>query len=104
MAAPSVLPLPIWPLPLFCHYQYGRSLCFAITNMAALILLSLFSHCQYGRFVSHVTEPMTGSGYSEHACEAITSVYYWVGSERINAVSNGQVRGDSYSEGCMGQT
>lgn len=23
---------------------------------------------------------------------------------RINAVSNGQVRGDSYSEGCMGQT
>lgn len=25
-------------------------------------------------------------------------------SFRINAVSNGQVRGDSYSEGCMGQT
>lgn len=24
--------------------------------------------------------------------------------DRINAVSNGQVRGDSYSEGCMGQT
>lgn len=23
---------------------------------------------------------------------------------RINAVSNGQVRGDSYSEGCLGQT
>lgn len=23
---------------------------------------------------------------------------------RINAVSNGQVRGDSYSEGCIGQT
>ncbi|XP_017711624.1 PREDICTED: transmembrane protein 50A [Rhinopithecus bieti] len=25
-------------------------------------------------------------------------------SYRINAVSNGQVRGDSYSEGCLGQT
>ncbi|XP_063143524.1 transmembrane protein 50A isoform X2 [Rattus norvegicus] len=25
-------------------------------------------------------------------------------SSRINAVSNGQVRGDSYSEGCLGQT
>uniref|UniRef100_M3YWH6 Uncharacterized protein n=1 Tax=Mustela putorius furo TaxID=9669 RepID=M3YWH6_MUSPF len=31
----------------------------------------------------------------------ILALFY---SYRINAVSNGQVRGDSYSEGCLGQT
>ncbi|KAL4624151.1 transmembrane protein 50A [Arapaima gigas] len=35
-----------------------------------------------------------------HACGVIATVAFLM----INAVSNGQVRGDSYSEGCMGQT
>lgn len=35
------------------------------------------------------------------AGKALTSCF---SSHRINAVSNGQVRGDSYSEGCLGQT
>eukprot|EP00079_Xenopus_tropicalis_P032769 XP_017946540.1 PREDICTED: transmembrane protein 50A isoform X2 [Xenopus tropicalis] len=38
--------------------------------------------------------------HSYHACGVIATVAFLM----INAVSNGQVRGDSYSEGCMGQT
>lgn len=34
----------------------------------------------------------------------ITNLWVFVSPYRINAVSNGQVRGDSYSEGCLGQT
>ncbi|XP_025134501.1 transmembrane protein 50A isoform X1 [Bubalus kerabau] len=38
--------------------------------------------------------------HSYHACGVIATVAFLM----INAVSNGQVRGDSYSEGCLGQT
>uniref|UniRef100_A0A8C9WLQ8 Transmembrane protein 50A n=1 Tax=Scleropages formosus TaxID=113540 RepID=A0A8C9WLQ8_SCLFO len=38
--------------------------------------------------------------HAYHACGVIATVAFLM----INAVSNGQVRGDSYSEGCMGQT
>ncbi|XP_005993971.1 transmembrane protein 50A [Latimeria chalumnae] len=38
--------------------------------------------------------------HSYHACGVIATIAFLM----INAVSNGQVRGDSYSEGCMGQT
>lgn len=36
--------------------------------------------------------------------DLFVSIFPLFDSFRINAVSNGQVRGDSYSEGCMGQT
>uniref|UniRef100_A0A3B3S2Y9 Transmembrane protein 50A n=1 Tax=Paramormyrops kingsleyae TaxID=1676925 RepID=A0A3B3S2Y9_9TELE len=38
--------------------------------------------------------------HTYHVCGVIATVAFLM----INAVSNGQVRGDSYSEGCMGQT
>ncbi|OBS63571.1 hypothetical protein A6R68_07831 [Neotoma lepida] len=38
--------------------------------------------------------------HSYHACGVIATIAFLM----INAVSNGQVRGDSYSEGCLGQT
>ncbi|KAM4656979.1 transmembrane protein 50A isoform 1-T1 [Amazona ochrocephala] len=38
--------------------------------------------------------------HSYHACGVIATLAFLM----INAVSNGQVRGDSYSEGCLGQT
>lgn len=38
--------------------------------------------------------------HAYHTCGVIATVAFLM----INAVSNGQVRGDSYSEGCMGQT
>ncbi|KAJ8287431.1 hypothetical protein COCON_G00000900 [Conger conger] len=38
--------------------------------------------------------------HAYHACGVIATVAFLM----INAVSNGQVRGDSYSEGCLGQT
>ncbi|XP_078537387.1 transmembrane protein 50A [Lissotriton helveticus] len=38
--------------------------------------------------------------HSYHACGVIATVAFLM----INAVSNGQVRGESYSEGCLGQT
>ncbi|XP_023849608.2 transmembrane protein 50A [Salvelinus sp. IW2-2015] len=38
--------------------------------------------------------------HAYHACGVIATVAFLM----INAVSNGQVRGDSYSEGCIGQT
>ncbi|XP_066494789.1 transmembrane protein 50A [Tiliqua scincoides] len=38
--------------------------------------------------------------HSYHVCGVIATVAFLM----INAVSNGQVRGDSYSEGCLGQT
>ncbi|MEE6484922.1 hypothetical protein FKM82_014104 [Ascaphus truei] len=37
--------------------------------------------------------------HSYHACGVIATVAFLM----INAVSNGQVRGDGYSEGCIGQ-
>ncbi|KAG9468412.1 transmembrane protein 50A [Eleutherodactylus coqui] len=42
----------------------------------------------------------TELNHAYHACGVIATVAFLM----INAVSNGQVRGDSYSEGCMGQT
>uniref|UniRef100_A0A9J8CDL0 Transmembrane protein 50A n=3 Tax=Cyprinus carpio TaxID=7962 RepID=A0A9J8CDL0_CYPCA len=38
--------------------------------------------------------------HAYHTCGVIATIAFLM----INAVSNGQVRGDSYSEGCMGQT
>uniref|UniRef100_A0A8D3DIB0 Transmembrane protein 50A n=1 Tax=Scophthalmus maximus TaxID=52904 RepID=A0A8D3DIB0_SCOMX len=38
--------------------------------------------------------------HAYHTCGVIATVAFLM----INAVSNGQVRGDSYSEGCIGQT
>ncbi|KAK1148011.1 transmembrane protein 50A-like [Acipenser oxyrinchus oxyrinchus] len=38
--------------------------------------------------------------HSYHACGVIATVAFLM----INAVSNGQVRGESYSDGCLGQT
>ncbi|KAG8013559.1 Transmembrane protein 50A [Nibea albiflora] len=38
--------------------------------------------------------------HAYHTCGVIATLAFLM----INAVSNGQVRGDSYSEGCMGQT
>ena len=38
--------------------------------------------------------------HSYHTCGVIATIAFLM----INAVSNGQVRGDSYSEGCLGQT
>ncbi|XP_072465470.1 transmembrane protein 50A isoform X2 [Notamacropus eugenii] len=38
--------------------------------------------------------------HSYHACGVIATLAFLM----INAVSNGQVHGDSYSEGCLGQT
>ncbi|XP_043916026.1 transmembrane protein 50A isoform X2 [Protopterus annectens] len=38
--------------------------------------------------------------HSYHACGVVATVAFLM----INAVSNGQVRGESYSEGCLGQT
>uniref|UniRef100_A0A8D0GH67 Transmembrane protein 50A n=1 Tax=Sphenodon punctatus TaxID=8508 RepID=A0A8D0GH67_SPHPU len=38
--------------------------------------------------------------HSYHACGVIATIAFLM----INAVSSGQVRGDSYSEGCLGQT
>lgn len=38
--------------------------------------------------------------HAYHTCGVIATVAFLM----INAVSNGQVRGDSYSDGCMGQT
>nr|XP_026694166.1 transmembrane protein 50B-like [Ciona intestinalis] len=38
--------------------------------------------------------------HAVHACGAIASLAFFM----VNAVSNGQVRGDSYSEGCLGTT
>lgn len=35
-----------------------------------------------------------------HTCGAIATVAFFL----INSVSNGQIRGDSYSTGCLGQT
>ncbi|XP_055025296.1 transmembrane protein 50A [Paramisgurnus dabryanus] len=38
--------------------------------------------------------------HAYHTCGVIATIAFLM----INAVSNGQVRGDSYSEGCLGQT
>ncbi|XP_054651821.1 transmembrane protein 50A isoform X4 [Dunckerocampus dactyliophorus] len=38
--------------------------------------------------------------HAYHTCGVIATLAFLM----INAVSNGQVRGDSYSDGCMGQT
>uniref|UniRef100_A0A8C5MI66 Transmembrane protein 50A n=1 Tax=Leptobrachium leishanense TaxID=445787 RepID=A0A8C5MI66_9ANUR len=47
-----------------------------------------------------VKYPLTEDlNHSYHTCGVIATVAFLM----INAVSNGQVRGDSYSEGCMGQ-
>nr|XP_048681961.1 transmembrane protein 50A isoform X1 [Caretta caretta] len=43
---------------------------------------------------------MEDFNHSYHACGVIATIAFLM----INAVSNGQVRGDSYSEGCLGQT
>ncbi|XP_011833288.1 PREDICTED: transmembrane protein 50A isoform X2 [Mandrillus leucophaeus] len=43
---------------------------------------------------------MKDFNHSYHACGVIATIAFLM----INAVSNGQVRGDSYSEGCLGQT
>ncbi|XP_026638077.1 transmembrane protein 50A [Microtus ochrogaster] len=43
---------------------------------------------------------MDDFNHSYHACGVIATIAFLM----INAVSNGQVRGDSYSEGCLGQT
>jgi len=38
--------------------------------------------------------------HAVHACGVVASLAFFM----VNAVSNGQVRGDTYSEGCLGQT
>jgi len=38
--------------------------------------------------------------HAVHACGVVASLAFFM----VNAVSNGQVRGDGYSEGCLGQT
>ncbi|XP_041462449.1 transmembrane protein 50A-like [Lytechinus variegatus] len=38
--------------------------------------------------------------HAYHACGVVSTIAFFM----INAVSSGQVRGDSYNEGCMGQT
>ncbi|XP_032834213.1 transmembrane protein 50A-like [Petromyzon marinus] len=38
--------------------------------------------------------------HAYHTCGVISTIAFLM----INAVSNGQVRGDGYSDGCMGQT
>uniref|UniRef100_A0A7N4PW15 Transmembrane protein 50A n=1 Tax=Sarcophilus harrisii TaxID=9305 RepID=A0A7N4PW15_SARHA len=43
---------------------------------------------------------MQDFNHSYHACGVIATLAFLM----INAVSNGQVHGDSYSEGCFGQT
>ncbi|KAL0605093.1 Transmembrane protein 50A [Plecturocebus cupreus] len=47
-----------------------------------------------------IYSPMEDFNHSYHACGVIATIAFLM----INAVSNGQVRGDSYSEGCLGQT
>ncbi|XP_076819463.1 transmembrane protein 50B-like [Clavelina lepadiformis] len=45
------------------------------------------------------TNNATEMPHAVHACGAVASLAFFM----VNAVSNGQVRGDSYTDGCLGQ-
>uniref|UniRef100_A0A3B4F9C7 Transmembrane protein 50A n=1 Tax=Pundamilia nyererei TaxID=303518 RepID=A0A3B4F9C7_9CICH len=56
------------------------------------------AHCGVGVYLCGTIDTL----HYEHLFHTILHSAFF--PFRINAVSNGQVRGDSYSEGCMGQT
>ncbi|XP_018552108.1 transmembrane protein 50B isoform X2 [Lates calcarifer] len=47
-----------------------------------------------------VTYPSQQMNHAFHTCGVFSTIAFFM----INAVSNGQVRGDTYGEGCLGRT
>ncbi|XP_032156769.1 transmembrane protein 50A isoform X2 [Sapajus apella] len=71
-----------------------------IASIAAGVLVSFFTGWWIIIDAAVIYSPMEDFNHSYHACGVIATIAFLM----INAVSNGQVRGDSYSEGCLGQT
>ncbi|XP_021562154.1 transmembrane protein 50A isoform X4 [Carlito syrichta] len=71
-----------------------------IASIAAGVLVSFFTGWWIIIDAAVIYPTMKDFNHSYHACGVIATIAFLM----INAVSNGQVRGDSYSEGCLGQT
>uniref|UniRef100_A0A096MA43 Transmembrane protein 50A n=1 Tax=Poecilia formosa TaxID=48698 RepID=A0A096MA43_POEFO len=80
-----------------CNVDWGERRN-AIASIAAGVLFFTGWWIIIDAAVKYPTEGEFHHAY--HTCGVIATVAFLM----INAVSNGQVRGDSYSEGCLGQT